>query len=205
MTGTLVDGGDQVAQVITLLLLPVTLTDQRISHWHATPDDARDQIIRRLIAISALVAIRVQVAGIYFHAAVGKMAVPEWRDGTAIYYWFTDPMFGLSGITREALWPVITNPVGVTLLTWGTILFEITLFAALFSARRVRPVLLVLGIMFHAAIAVIHGLLSFSLAMCGALILFLRPPNELFNIRVPTIVRKARSMARLNMWPKPAG
>lgn len=32
---------------------------------------------------------RIQVAGIYFHPAIEKLAVKEWAGRTAFYYWFT--------------------------------------------------------------------------------------------------------------------
>jgi antimicrobial peptide system SdpB family protein len=187
VSGVLVDGGDQVAQVLTLLLVPVTLTDTRTWHWQrvATAPSQRSDV-SRLIALSALLMIRLQVAGIYFHAAVAKMGVREWRDGTAVYYWFTDPMFGVPAYLRPLIMPVITSAVGVTLVTWGAILLETLLFSALLMDKRYRWVLLYAGISFHAAIALVHGLLSFALAMWGALVLYLRPIEKEFAFAVPS-------------------
>lgn len=93
-SGRLVDGGEQVTALLTPLLLPLALTDPRPWHWGALPAPGRPGLYSRLLAYAALVALRVQVAGIYLHAAVGKVGVPEWRDGTALYYWLTSPYVG---------------------------------------------------------------------------------------------------------------
>jgi antimicrobial peptide system SdpB family protein len=190
-SGVLVDGGDQAATVLSCLLVPLTLTDPRRWHWDPPPGGDRAPAMQRktlassatcFIALTCLWAIRLQVAGIYFQAAVSKMKVTEWRDGTAVYYWFTDPWFGFAEPVRSLVMPVLTNSVAITTITWGALLLETLLFAGLLATRRTRAVLLVLGISFHAAIALVHGLLSFALVMWGALILFLRPADEEFAL-----------------------
>jgi len=95
-SAVVLDGGDQIAAILTLLLIPVTLTDDRRWHWRAPPASTGSTLesVRFVIATSAWYVIRLQIAGIYFDSAVAKLAVPEWRDGTALYYWLTDPVFG---------------------------------------------------------------------------------------------------------------
>lgn len=181
-SAVLTDGGDQVTQVLTLLLLPLTLTDPRAWHWQAMPARASADDIVRLVAWSSALAIRVQIAGVYLHAAVGKIAVPEWRNGTAIYYWFTDPMFGIPSYLQPIIAPVLASGVGVAALTWGTIALEFLLFAGLLADRNSRRWLLIAGFGFHGLIAVFQGLLSFTLAMWGGLILYLRPFDEPFSV-----------------------
>lgn len=184
-----VDGGDQVTAILTLLLLPVTFTDPRRWHWdkHSEELPRGRRELARLLALTALVAIRVQVAGIYFHSATAKFHVPEWANGTAVYYWFTDPLFGAPPWLATILDPMLANPISVTMITWGALVLEIFLFTGLVMDPRHRRKLLVLGLMFHAGIALVHGLVSFALAMCGALILYLRPPNDEF--RFPFLLR----------------
>lgn len=186
-----VDGGDQAATVLSCLLIPVTLTDPRRWHWDPpptsghvprTPGGALVSMSARFIALTCLWAIRLQVAGIYLQAAVSKMKVTEWRDGTAVYYWFTDPWFGFSEPVRSLAMPILANSAAITAITWGALMLEMFLFTGLVATRRTRAVLLFLGISFHAAIALIHGLLSFALVMWGALILFLRPVDEEFAL-----------------------
>src|SRR5207302_185206 len=68
VSATIPDGGDQVTQILALLLVPVTLTDPRGWHWQSAPQTARP--IASLVAWSALFVARLQVAGIYFAIAM---------------------------------------------------------------------------------------------------------------------------------------
>lgn len=181
---TIPDGGDHLTSLLAFLLLPLTLTDPRRWHWaraleaEAAPSPARDAA--KLFALSAIAVIRLQMAGVYFHAAVAKFGVAEWADGTALYYWLSDPVFGAPHWARSFLEPVLENGLAVAALTWGSMLIELALFLGLVLHRRFWKYLLPLGIVFHAAIALGMGLLSFSTAMTGALILYLRPFDEEF-------------------------
>lgn len=186
-----IDGGDQVTAVLTLLLLPVALTDKRTWHWQSrTNRICQDsEILWRLLALSALVMVRLQVAGIYFHASVAKVGVEDWANGTALYYWLTSPEFGAPPWRLSLLMPLLTHGPTVALMTWGAIVLELFLFAALVMPKRAWSYFLVLGIAFHAAIAFTLGLVSFSLAMTAALILYLRPVGKPFSM--PVIYRNA--------------
>lgn len=162
---------------------PFALTDPRRWHWGkvATEAPVGREELARLLAISSYVVIRIQVAGIYFHAATAKFRVEEWVDGTAVYYWFTHPSFGMAPWLEPLVMPLLTNPITVSLLTWGALLLEVFLFTGLVIEKRYRRWLLILGITFHAGIALIHGLISFGLAMWAALILYLRPFEDEFE------------------------
>lgn len=179
------DGGDQVTAVLTLLLLPVTLTDSRRWHWTTPPADAPltlKSTLSRLCALFALVVIRIQVSGIYLHAAFSKMSINEWIDGTVLYYWFTDPLVGLPGWLSPILLPIATSPL-VAILTWSALLVELLLFMGLVMPKKAWPALLVAGIAFHGGIAITMGLISFGLAMTSALILYLRPWEREFGLQ----------------------
>lgn len=181
VSATIPDGGDQVTQILALLLVPVTLTDPRGWHWQSAPQTARP--IASLVAWSALFVARLQVAGIYFDSSLAKLATPVWADGTAFYYWSTDPAFGTPWWMRGLIEPVITSSPGVALLTWGPLALEFAIALGLVLDQRARSRLLVLGIGFHAGIAVMIGLVSFAIAMWAALILFLRPMRQEFDVR----------------------
>ncbi len=198
----MVEGGDQVTAIITLLLLPIALTDQRSWHWLASavpavqpPGPARATI--PLLALSAQLAIRLQVAAIYFDSVVGKLGVAEWKDGTALYYWLTHPTFGAPSWLRPALVPLLTS-TAVAPLTWSVILVEIALFMGLTMNKRYRGWLLVAGLFLHGGIMVVHGLVSFGLAMFGALILFLRPSERPFD--VSWLTKQPAAWARCKPW-----
>lgn len=193
----LVEGGDQVAAILALLLIPVTLTDPRPWHWGTSPVplETTSRKVAALISSSCLVVIRLQVALIYFFACTAKLAVTEWINGTALYYWLINPTFGLSPSLRPIFLPLLRNPWGVTFMTWSVLVLEALLFMGLTMRPRYRPLLLKAGLLFHFGIVVFHGLFTFFLAMAAALILYLRQVDEPFQpvlAWMPDISRRER-------------
>lgn len=192
-----VDGGDHIHAVLAMLLLPLAWTDKRSSHW-AAPSGAQPestpQRARLFIAHSTLFMLRLQMAFVYFHASVGKMAVREWANGTAVYYWFSDPAVGAPSALLTILEPILRSAPGVMLLTWGTIAFELSLVFAPLLSRRARMTALALGIAFHLGIILVHGLVSFFFSMCAGLLLLLCRPEELRSITLP---RAARTVLKI--------
>jgi antimicrobial peptide system SdpB family protein len=183
-----VDGGDQVSAVLTLLILPVALTDARRSHWNRTQPPTSETVFhRKLWAFLGHSLLRLQVAGIYFHAAVGKLTVPEWKDGTAMYYWGTHETFGSPSWLDWAFRGVITAGWSVALFTWSVILLELLLSVGLAIDRRYQSWLLAAGIIFHFGIIFVHGLASFGTTMIAALILYLRPWSQ--DLSIPVEIR----------------
>ena len=69
----------------------------------------------------------------------------------------------------------------VAAITWAVIALEFALFAGLLAKLRYRLTLLWMGLLFHATIALFHGLISFSIAMSGALVLYLWPLERPFR------------------------
>ena len=196
VSATIADGGDQVAAILSLLMIPITLTDSRKSHWHVSrteeplgetgtpallPARASTEPQRwlgALVAWSCWVVIRIQVAAIYFHASIGKLNVEEWTSGTALYYWFTHSYFGAPGWLSPLVWVVLDNFFLLTMVTWSVLVLEALLFAGLLADRKYWGVLLGLGVAMHVGIGMIHGIVSFALIMLGALLLFLHPLDE---------------------------
>jgi antimicrobial peptide system SdpB family protein len=178
----LLDGGDQLAATLTLLLVPICLTDGRSWHWVAPrlADGQDSRAVARLIAGMFWLAIRVQVAYVYFQAGIEKFKVQEWADGTVLYYWFTDPKFGADQWLLPIVMPILMTPVLLTLLTWSVLVLEVFLSMGLVMDVRYRRWLLIGGVTFHVGIGVIHGLCSFATIMFAALILFLRPAGQMF-------------------------
>lgn len=177
------DGGEQVAQVLTFLLIPITLTDSRKWHWNpfVPSNNSIKSLHARVIAMVFLFAIRFQVSIIYFHAAVAKFFRVEWLDGTAVYYYLSDPMLGLPKIFKSLLDPILTSPL-VAIVTWGTTILELLLFLGLFAKDQWKKPLLIGGFVLHGCIAVMLGLISFSIIMFGALIIYLRPLDKEFKL-----------------------
>ena len=157
-------------------MIPITLTDSRRWHWDPEPEAASAAgDVARLVALSARTAVRIQVCAIYVHASVAKMAVREWSDGTALFYWLRHPTFGLNGAFRPLLEPLLVNGYTVSAVTWSVIVLEFFLCMGLIATRPARRLLLALGILFHASIIVFQGLFSFGIVMFAALLLYLWP------------------------------
>lgn len=73
-----VDGGDQVAAVLALLLIPHSLTDRRRWHWSTDEVTSAKKVGARAIVARALIlAVQVQMSWIYIDASISKLAVPE--------------------------------------------------------------------------------------------------------------------------------
>jgi len=168
----IVDGGDQLTQILALLLVPITLLDKRRNHWSAPVPSST---YRNYLGILFIFFIRLQIAVLYFNAGVAKFNVPEWLNGTAMYYWLTHNTFGAPNYIRHAVLALIDSPIMVLLITWSVILLEILLSMACLLPVRRRMIFLKLGIFFHFLTFVFLGLGSFFLAMCGALIIYLYP------------------------------
>lgn len=178
----LLEGGDHLAAVLTFLLLPVCLADGRRWHWRLAQHEQLRGPLAGLVGASTVVAIKLQVAGVYLHSSVAKLTVEEWVDGTAIYYWLGDPTFGASEFTRGLFSALFRIPLAVAALTWGPILVEFLLFLGAIGAvaKRWNLYLLATGLLFHATIALTMGLVSFGVVMSGALVLGLRTWSEPF-------------------------
>lgn len=178
-----VDGGEQVSSVLTFLLIPITLTDPRKWHWQSPIQRASIQqdIPLRIIALVTIVFIRIQVSIIYLHSSVAKMFEPTWINGTSIYYFFNDPMLGLPELLYKAMKPILTSPL-IVIPVWGTLILQMFLFAALLSPKKYWKYFLITALLLHELIAVMLGLISFSIVMIAALILYLRPVEMEFRL-----------------------
>jgi antimicrobial peptide system SdpB family protein len=137
--------------------------------------------------------IQVQVAIIYLNSSIAKLGVPEWDDGTAMYYWLHSNVFG-AGWLRPILWPVVGSALGVLVITWAPLMLEFLIGCAIFMRSRARWMLLAGGIIFHLSIAVVMGLVSFDFAMTAALILVLVPVGWDFQLGAwhPRLARSRR-------------
>jgi len=175
LTSASPDGGDQLAGILGLLLIPVSMTDWRANPW--TTDRSTGLLSGRvIIANSALWLIKLQIAVVYFIACLGKFGSEEWANGTALFYWVRNSVFGAPSPLRPAVeWITAQAPL-VAALTWGTLVLEMSLAICVFlpTLFRVR-VLLPVALVFHLGIWVILGVSSFAIVMWAALLLLVVP------------------------------
>jgi antimicrobial peptide system SdpB family protein len=183
-SATILDGGDHIALILSALLLPISITDNRKWHWELPNQGTNPNTIygiRYLIAKSSLLFIRIQVSVIYLNSAAAKLTVKEWVDGTAVYYWFKHPLFGYPNWLNPFIEPLLLNGTTLFFITWGTITFEFLLFAGLLMDTRYKKIFLIAGIIFHFGIFLVHDLTSFLFTMVSCLVLYLRPISYPFK------------------------
>jgi antimicrobial peptide system SdpB family protein len=172
-TSFAIDGGDQINNILTLLLIPICITDNRKSHWKKS-NSINISFLKKSIVYFTFIIIEIQVSFLYFQASVGKFKVIEWVNGTAIYYWFTNQSFGMNDLFYPFIMPLLKNPFSLTYITWSVLLLELILFSCMFiHNKKVKRFAWYLGITFHLGIIFIHGLISFFFSMLGALTLYL--------------------------------
>ena len=114
--------------------------------------------------------IQVQVSLLYFFAVWEKLRGETWNDGTAVSYAFRIEdleRFPVPGFVTDSL--LLAN-----LLTYGTLAIELAL-AILVWNRKLRPWVLLLGVMLHLSIAYAVRVGFFSVAAVVAYIAFLPP------------------------------
>ena len=179
-----IDGGDQIGAILSFFYIPITLTDNRKWHWTVPHRTCNFYLasINHLIYIS----IRIQASVIYFFAAAEKLAVPEWKNGTVIYYWLNHSSFGMNESFRVLVDPIIESPA-VAIITWSVLILEILLSMALIAPHSIRKIFLPAGISFHFLIFIFHGLFTFFFYMTALLIVYLRPIDHPFNLSLKTL------------------
>lgn len=177
-SSNVMEGGDQVAAVLTLLILPVCLTDSRRWHWQEASERGRESTGVRVASALTLALVWIQVCFVYFHASIGKLVVPSWRDGTSFWYWAMYSPFGTPDHLRWLTEWLLTNGSVLAAVTWGTLLVEFFIACCLFSGHRLRYLALGAGVTLHVLIALAVGLPGFSLIMFGALVLYTVRPGD---------------------------
>lgn len=185
----LIEGGDQIAGNLSLMLIPICLFDDRVWHWQ------RSVIVSdmaKLISNYALLIIKIQMCLIYFHAGVGKLSVKEWANGTAVYYWLNDPTFGITPWMHTFMDPLLSSAFGVAILSWGTIVLEIMLFMAIVMNRKCQIYFCIAGLTLHFGILFFQGLVSFFFAMASGLLFYLWVDNPLGKIGNSFSTRKKK-------------
>jgi hypothetical protein len=138
-----------------------------------------------------LMLMRCQIAIVYGSTGLWKLAYPVWRDGTAVHWALSLNTF------HRMPWPVPPGAAPfVAMLTWSTVLFELS-FPVLVLFRRTRPLALAGGIALHLGLFATLELGPFSLIMIASYLAFLDPGKtpRLFTRRPR---REARSAGHVD-------
>ncbi len=188
-SSSIVEGGDQIAMILTLLLIPVTLLDHRKWHWQCCD---RFSEYKKFVGNLMFVLVALQMSLLYLNAAMDKIYVSdEWKVGSAFYYYVNDAFFSYPEWMDPLMMSLLNNSFFVSAVTWGTILLELILFGILFSSAKNKRLLFPLAALFHFAIVLFLGLFSFFFAMLGGLVLYLIPketPIPQFKFKRPRFI-----------------
>ncbi|SDK49798.1 antimicrobial peptide system protein, SdpB family [Actinopolyspora mzabensis] len=196
------DGGDQVAAVITFLLIPICLTDDRRWHWYRGIEHRPDHPVARVVSHMTLLLIWIQTSLLYLQSSVEKLKVPEWRDGTAVWYWLTMPPFGANQFLQPSVTWLLSHAPIVLAATWGTIAIEFFVACTLFAGHRLRRCAAVLALGLHTSIALVIGLPVFSTMMFAVLLLYcFRPGDPRLSLSSPRLSSHDRRTAESTAEP----
>ena len=110
--------------------------------------------------------MQIQVALVYLCASFSKATGPQWMDGTAAYY----PLH-LSETARFPM-PFLNNLYVINLITWGTVITEVSL-ATFIWVPRLRLYVLAAGVGLHLGIEYSMNIPLFSFLMIASYITFL--------------------------------
>lgn len=182
------EGGDQINTILTFLLIPISILDTRLNAWKIDTDIKLKKNFFYINAKYSVFFIGIQMAILYLNAGISKIFAPEWSNGTAIYYWFFDDMFGAPVWIQNSIGFLFKNDLSVSLINWSVIFLEIFLFVGLFLKQKHRYILFILGFLFHFLIVIVHGLPTFWLAMTGGLILYLFKLDESISKNLENLI-----------------
>lgn len=169
------DGGDQIVQILAIMLIPVCVVDNRTNHWQKPRQRQYGREIVGTIGLFTLIAAKIQGFALYFHSSIGKLAFPTWVDGTEVYYDMHSPMFGPSYLLADVAQWFTSFPLVTHALTWAIVAVEFVLAIMPMTSLRVRIFLFSAGVAIHTAFGLFLGLWGFAFGMLGLLLLHAVP------------------------------
>lgn len=164
------DGGDQIGLNMSLFCCFMAFGNYLLSTKNAI-----FQNIGHFIAFYSFVLMKLQMSFLYINAAIAKIRVDNWINGSEVYYSLLSPYFGVTGIRAWLAHPILESNLAILFLTWGTIAIELFIGIAIFSTRKAKLAGSVFVVLLHGSIAFFMGITSFSLIMAGCAIVALVP------------------------------
>lgn len=167
----LLDGGDNILLVILPFvgLIPsYPLIAFKSSFWNTIIRPEKRKIMQTVLGQWGAWVIRMQILIVYLMAALHKLNSPVWTSGMAVYNILHSDDFNGSILNAYLTQNIVVSKI----LTWGTILFQIS-FVLLIWRRRTKYIALLLGILFHIGIFVTMRIDNFSLMMLVCYAIFI--------------------------------
>lgn len=123
----------------------------------------------KLAANLAFRSIWLLICLMYAVAGIHKLTGEHWPSGDALFLISQFPEYTTN------LVPPLANSWWLKLLTWATLGYQLV-FPVLIWIRRLRPPLLLVGVVFHLGIAVLVGVADFGFMLMAAYVAFM--PDE---------------------------
>jgi antimicrobial peptide system SdpB family protein len=163
------EGGDQINMILSILIIPICLFDNRINHWNFYKNN--ENINVKSTVFFALNIIKLQVAILYFISGFGKLFNDQWREGSAMYYWIVNKEIGTNYYIEFIFSYIFSNRYILFFTTWFVMLFEISLSLIMLTNFN-KKYFFYSALIFHAMIFIFFGLFSFELSMSAALFIY---------------------------------
>lgn len=172
-SSSVIEGGDQIALILSVFFLPICLFDRRKNNWMKSEWSSSFYV--KYFVNSVFRIMQIQISIVYLFAAAVKIKQDEWVKGSAIYYWFYNESFGANKFVEMFLGPLINNHFISPFITWSVLILEFVLFLSLFMKDSIKNYLFYIAVFFHVMIGIIFGLWMFSIIMTACLCILLTP------------------------------
>ena len=90
----------------------------------------------KIISYLTIQVLKIQIAYIYFDAAISKIFAHNWTEGTALYYFINDPISGASGIRLDLLNFIFDFPLFLVITTYFIMFLELFLSFSIFTTNK---------------------------------------------------------------------
>lgn len=140
----------------------------------------------RSASVWALRLIQIQISVVYVWTVWHKLKGETWWDGTALYY-----ASRLQSMTNFTLPFLMDSMILLKLMTWGTLIIELSL-GILVWFKEFRRTVIVSGIIFHFGIEYLMSIPFFELYMIALLLNFFTPEEfQTFLFRSKRVLANA--------------
>lgn len=150
-------GADLIGNIF-LLLMAGTQSCARLSLWHWLRPRVQAPVSDLFTNVGYRM-IQVQLCVVYTYTGFEKLKGQSWWDGTALWTVFANPQMVVMDLSFVRHFPLL-----VVVPTFLTVLFE-SYFAVLIWIRKIRPGVMITGLLFHLTIGASMALFSFSFVM----------------------------------------
>jgi hypothetical protein len=129
-----------------------------------------NRMLRNVLNNVFFVACQIQVIFVYIFSSWFKLLDPNWFNGDAIYY-----ISQIDSYSNSFLTNLMKNHSWVSKTATILALIYQSLFPILIWFKKIKPVYLLIGVIFHLFIAFGMGIFSFGMIMISCYLLFYTP------------------------------